>query len=384
MKQLDEVISAAVASNDLPFAVAMVADSGGVRWSGAAGEARPGQAASADTVFRVFSMSKAIGGLAAMLLVERGKLSLDTPVQTLVPEFGALKICHSFGADGPVMVQPQQPATVRHLATHTSGLAYEFWNANVGQYLQATGAPSVLAGTRAALAYPLQFEPGQRWDYGIGIDWLGLAVEAADGRRIDQFCSEEILQPLGMLDTTFEPNPAWGERLAGIKIRGEDGQFGDFDIAPPSKPEVYGMGHALYATAPDYLRFLRMVLGGGKLDGRRLLSEASLQTMLANHIGELRVPVLKSVAPPLTADVDLLPGTQKTHGIAFMRFEEGAPGMRGPGSHGWAGVLNTHYWVDPARDVAAVFMTQSLPFVEPRFIKRYEAFERAVYSQLQR
>jgi methyl acetate hydrolase len=382
MIELDEVIRAAVAREDVPFAVAMVGNSQGVLWSGAAGESRPGRAAAADTVFRVFSMTKAIGGLAAMMLVDRGKLALDAEVQSILPEFAEMRVLESIGPDGPVLRPPQRRATVRHLATHTSGLTYEFWNPAVAQYQQHTGAPSILAGTKAAMFYPLQFEPGERWDYGIGSDWLGLVVEAIDGRRIDRFCREEIFEPLGMRDTRFEPEASWGDRLAGVKIRGEDGRFADFDIAPPPTPEVYGMGHALYSTAPDYLRFLRMVLNGGVRDGTRLLSEAGMQTLLANHIGDLLVPVLKTVAPPLTADVDILPGTRKSHGIAFMRFDEGAPGMRSPGSHGWAGVLNTHYWLDPARDLAAVLMTQSLPFVEPRFMAAYEAFERAVYRDL--
>lgn len=379
MSELDDLIRAAVAREDMPFAVAMIGNSRGTVWSASAGRSSPGREASADTVFRVFSMTKAIGGLAAMLLVERGKLSLDTEVESILPEFSELRLIESFGPNGPVLRKPARRATVRHLATHTSGFSYEFWNALVPQYQQASGSPSILAGTKASMFYPLTFEPGERWDYGIGIDWLGLVVQAVDGRRIDQFCREEILQPLAMHDTAFEPDPAWLDRLAAVKIRGEDGRFADFEIAPPPNPEVYGMGHALYATAGDYLRFLRMVLNRGTLDGCRLLSESSVATMLCNHIGTLQVAPLKSTAPPLSADVDLLPGTRKTHGITFMRFEEGAPGMRGPGSHGWAGVLNTHYWIDPARDIAAVLMTQSLPFGEPRFMATYEAFERAAY-----
>jgi methyl acetate hydrolase len=382
MNELDIVLRDAVAREDVPFAVAMICNRNGTLWSGSAGEALPGQTASPETVFRLFSMTKAIGGLAAMLLVDRSQLSLDSEVASILPDFADMQVLESIGSDGARMRPPTRQATVRHLATHTSGLAYEFWNAAAQQYQEVSGVPSILTGTKAALRYPLTFDPGERWDYGIGIDWLGLVVEAIDGRPIRQFVEEEIVQPLGMNDTGFEPDPAWQHRLAAAKMRGEDGRFGPFEIAPPPNPEVYGMGHALYGTAPDYLRFLRMVLNRGQLDGRRLLSENSVDAMLANHIGPLSVPVLKTVAPPLTADVDILPGTRKTHGIAFMRFEEGAPGLRGPGSHGWAGVLNTHYWIDPARDLAAVLMTQSLPFVEPRFMNTYEAFERATYQHM--
>ena len=226
----------------------------------------------------------------------------------------------------------------------------------------------------------MMFDPGERWDYGIGIDWLGQAVEAVDGRRIDQFCREELLDPLGMSDTRFEVTSDMESRLAGLKMRGEDGAFSDFDLAPPPKPEFYGMGHALYSTAPDYMRFLRMFLNRGELDGVRILSPSAVDQMTENSIGDVRVGKLTSLYPSISADIELFPGIEKTHSLGFLRVEENVPGMRSAGSQGWAGVCNTHFWFDPSKDIAAVIMTQSLPFVEPRFMKVYEAFERAVYS----
>jgi CubicO group peptidase (beta-lactamase class C family) len=269
---------------------------------------------------------------------------------------------------------------LRHLATHTSGFVYEFWNGDMAKYLETTGHPGILSGLKEALNYPLVFDPGERWDYGIGIDWLGQVVEAVDGRRIDAFCREEILDPLGMRDTNFEVTESMANRLAVVKARGEDGQLADFELAPPSNPEFYGMGHALYSAAPDYMRFVRMFLNKGELDGNRILSEAAVETMLANHIGELDVVEMKTVAPAVTADAEFFPGYKKKHCLGFMRLEEDVPGMRSAGSYCWAGVCNTHYWFDPACDVAGLIMTQTLPFVEPRFMKVYEAFEQAVYA----
>jgi methyl acetate hydrolase len=381
MADLDKIIGDAVAQQDAPFLVAMTGNRAGVTWSGAAGHAAPGQAANLDTVFRIFSMTKAVGSMAAMMLMDRGKLSADATVQSILPEFADMKLLDGFDAAGkPILRAPKVQATVRHLATHTSGLAYEFWNAEMGRYMAATSHPSILAGTKQSAHYPLQFEPGTRWDYGIGIDWLGLVVQKVCGRPIDQFCTEEIFAPLGMTDTTFEVNANQAPRLASVNIRGEDGKFGDFALAPPSNPEFYGMGHALYSTAPDYMRFLRMVMNGGALDGKRLISEAGLATMLANQIGSIPIPVLTSGAPPLSADVDLFPGKRKSHSMAFMRFDEDIPGMRHAGSQAWAGVLNSHYWFDPKADVIGILMTQSLPFAEPRFMKTYEAFERGAYA----
>jgi methyl acetate hydrolase len=383
MAELDRIIDEAVARQDAPFLVAMVGGSGGAAWSGAAGDRSPGHAAGIDTVFRVFSMTKAVGSTAAMILMDRGQLSADATVESILPEFAEVKLLEGFGPGGPILRAPRTKATVRHLATHTSGLVYEFWNPDMPRYLEATQAPTILSGLLRSLNYPLQFEPGTRWDYGIGIDWLGRVVEKIDGRRIDRFCREEIFDPLGMPDTRFEVEPHMTARLASVRIRGEDGQFGDFEIAPPSSPEFYGMGHALYSTAPDYLRFLRMVLGKGELDGRRLISRAGLEAMLGNQIGNIPVPRLTSAAPPLTADVELFPGCRKTHSMAFMRFEEDIAGMRSAGSQGWAGVLNSHYWFDPKANVIGLLMTQSLPFVEPRFMAVYEQFEKATYRRLQ-
>jgi len=380
MSTKDQVIATAVANKDVPFAVAMAGNAKGITYSGAAGEAAPGRKAAQDTVFRIFSMTKAVGTTAAMILVDRGKLGVDTPVEELLPEFAKIQVIDRFDGDKPVMRAPKRKATVRHLATHTSGLAYEFWNADVGKYMAATGHPSILAGTKAAMFYPMVCDPGTRWEYGIGIDWLGQIVEKVDGRRIDRFLQDEIFGPLGMTDTACEVLDHMKDRLSAVSIRGEDGQFGPFEIAPPPQPEVYGMGHTLYSTAPDYMKFLRMFLNKGALDGKRVLSEKGVERMLTDHMNGLAFDKMITVAPGITADVDLFPGTRKTHSFGFLRNEADIPGMRSAGSQSWAGVCNTHYWFDPKKDVAAVIMTQSLPFVEPPLLKTYEAYERAVYA----
>jgi methyl acetate hydrolase len=237
MSELDTVIGEAVSKQDAPFLVAMTGNADGVTWSGAAGERSPGKPATVDTVFRIFSMTKAVGSTAAMILMDRGKLSPDATVESILPEFGSLKLLDGFGPDGPKLRAPRIKATIRHLATHTSGLVYEFWNADMPRYMEATGLPTVLSGLVASLNYPLQFEPGERWDYGPGIDWLGRVVEKVDGRRIDRFCREEIFDPLRMPDTRFEVEEHMASRLASVSMRGEDGKFADFALAPPSPPE---------------------------------------------------------------------------------------------------------------------------------------------------
>lgn len=378
MSQIDTVLQNAVSNEDVPFVVAMAANSGGITYSGAFGETA-GRPAAEDTAFRIFSMTKAIGSLAAMILIDRGKLSMDTPVGDVLPEWNDLQVLDGFDDNTPILRPQKTVATVRHLATHTSGSEYEFWNADMGRYMAVTGLLSMLTGTRAAMMAPLMSDPGTRWGYGPSIDWLGRMVEEISGQRIDAFCRDNIFDPLGMSDTHFEPEPLQ-DRLSDVSIRGEDGHFAPFDLAPPPQPEIYGMGHALYSTAPDYMTFLRMVLGKGQFDGTRILSEDAVDQMCANQMNGLTFQKMITTAPPITADVDLPEGT--THSFAFVRSETDQPGKRSAGSQSWAGVCNTHYWIDPAKDICAVIMTQSLPFVEPPFLKTYDAYERAIYASL--
>jgi methyl acetate hydrolase len=318
---LQQTLDQSVAANEVPFVVGLTANAAGVTFSGAAGEAAPGRAAASDTVFRIFSMTKAVGSTAAMILIDRGELDFDTPVESVLPEWAGLQVLDGWDGDTPRLRAPRTRATLRHLATHTSGLEYEFWRPEVADYLARTGHPSILAGTRAAMNYPLMTDPGTRWGYGPSIDWLGLVVEKVSGQRIDAFLKQNLFGPLGMVDTDVEVRPHMAPRLAGVKARGENGQFGDFDLAPPSNPEVYGMGHALYSTPQDYLRFLRLFLGRGALDGARVLSEAGVARMLANHMGPLQFQKMVTAAPPITADFDPFPGTVKTHSFGFMRNE---------------------------------------------------------------
>jgi CubicO group peptidase (beta-lactamase class C family) len=229
------------------------------------------------------------------------------------------------------------------------------------------------------------FDPGDAWTYGVGIDWAGFLVSAVDGRSIDQFVYEEVLEPLQMADTMFETDGAAG-RVADVKIRGTDGKFDDASfIVPLARPEVYGMGQALHGTALDYTKLIRLVLNDGEVNGRRILSSNSMALMKQNQIGSMRIPLpMTSYLPPsIAADLDLFPwlGIPLTHTTGFVRNEADVPGRRRAGSLTWAGFLNTHYWIDPTTGIGAVLYTQQLPFIEPRFASVYAAFETAVYCE---
>ena len=237
MSGMNQVLERAVAAQDVPFAVGMAADADGVRYSGAVGDAAPGRPAGEDTVFCIFSMTKAIGAVAATILIDRGKMRFDTPVADILPEFANVQVLDGFDGDTPVLRAPKTQATLRHLATHTSGLEYEFWNGDVARYMEATGHPSILSGLKVSLFYPMMTDPGTRWGYGVGVDWLGQVVEAVDGRRIDAFCREEIFEPLGMGSTAFELDDAMTSDLCELVARGEDGVFAPFEAGgrPPGR-----------------------------------------------------------------------------------------------------------------------------------------------------
>ncbi|PWJ21983.1 serine hydrolase domain-containing protein [Jannaschia seohaensis] len=368
----------AVARQDVPFVVTMLGNAGGITDSASAGDAAEGRPASEDTAFRIFSMTKLVGSLAAMILIDRGKLSMETEVASVLPDWDAMQVLDGWDGDTPRLRAPRTAATVRHLATHRSGLEYEFWNADMMRYLQATGAPPSLSGTRAALNYPLMFDPGERWGYGLSTDFLGLVVEAVSGQSITEFVTSEILEPLGMSRTAFEPD-GMEDRLAQVKARGEDGGFVPFDLSPPPKPEVYGMGHCLYSTAPDYMRLLRMLLRGGELDGTRILSEGAVDQVFADQMEGKRFERMVATVPAVSADVDPFPGAA-THGFGGLINIEDVDGGRRAGTLTWAGVLNTHWWADRSADKCGVVMTQTLPFVEPGYLRVYAEAERAAYA----
>lgn len=376
--RMQQILENAVLSADLPFVVAMTGNSAGVTWSGVAGEAASGQAASLNTAFRLFSMTKAIGSCAAMILVDRGELSIDAPVASILPEWDKLQVLVGWDGTNPVFRSPKTTATVKHLASHTAGVEYELFNRDVLEYFKITGHSSITSGhKRALLNYPLTSDPGTSWSYGIGIDWLGQIVEAIDGRSIDNFCVEEIFEPLEMYSTHFEPDTIRAN-IATVFQRDSDGGFEPIELCPPPQPEFYGMGHALYSTAPDYLNFLRMILNRGQLNGKQILSEATLNIMLQNHMGDNFFKTMKTSKPLVSADVEMPEDT--THSFIATRTETDQNNRRRAGTQSWGGVCNTHFWVDTQSDIAAVFMTQSLPFMEPRFREVYESFEASVYS----
>jgi CubicO group peptidase (beta-lactamase class C family) len=378
MPQVEQMLTQAVDQGVVPFAVAMVANADEILWTGAVGQRAPGAEATIDTVFRIFSMSKSIGAVAANLLIDRNLISLDTPVRDILAQFADLQVLDGFGPDGAVLRAPRHPVSLRHLLTSTAGFAYPGWSDIQSTFALLTNAPHPNSGLLDAIRGPLLFDPGTDMVYGYGFDWIGPIIEKLDGRDVIDFCQQEIFDPLGMADTMFEPDRAI-DRLAAGSLRTPQNTLTPFVVSPPAHPEVYGLGQALYGTAPDYIRFLRLFLNEGQVDGQQLLSAESVARMTRPQAGELTMPPMLTTASVFSADADLCPQSPKTWTAGFLTNITDLPGRRRAGSLTWAGFLNTHYWIDPSSGIAAVLMTQLLPFVDPQFMGLYEAFEREVY-----
>jgi CubicO group peptidase (beta-lactamase class C family) len=379
----DSLLKKATDSGEVPGVVAMATDRNGSLYEGAFGKRVLGQdaAMTTDTVVWIASMTKALTGAAAMQQVERGKLDLESPASKWVPELASVEVLEGFDAAGqPRTRKPKRPITLRHLLTHTAGFAYEIWSGDIQRYQQAKGLPGITTCQNAALRTPLLFDPGERWDYGINIDFVGKAVEAASGKKLGAALKENLFDPLGMRDTAFKITPAMRERLAKIHQRGDDGKLAPLmELEIPQEPEFEMGGGGLYGTAGDYLKFVRMILNGGKANGTQVLKTDTVKTMAQNHIGNVLVGQLKTAIPPLSNDVDVFPGIPKKWGLSFLINTERAPTGRSAGSLAWAGLANTYFWIDPAKGVGGVYLSQVLPFADVKSLPLFGAFETTVY-----
>lgn len=385
LKSIDRIFGQAVESKAMPGIVAVAATDTGVLYEGAFGTRDLGKPApmTLDSVVWIASMTKAITATAAMQLVERGKLSLERPASEVVPELAAAKVLEGFDAAGkPRLRAPKRPITLRHLLTHTAGFGYEIWDPAIARYQTATGTPGITTCTNAALTTPLMFDPGDRWEYGISIDWAGKMVEAVSGQKLDRYFQENIFGPLGMKDTSFKISPSQRARLASVHQRGGDGALAPIEFEIPQQPEFHMGGGGLYGTATDYLAFTQMLLRGGGVKGAQLLRPETVALMSQNHIGALEVGEFKSAIPALSNDIKLLPGISLKWGLSFLINAQQLPTGRSAGSLAWAGLANTYFWIDRTRRVSGVFLSQVFPFYDNTAIDLLGRFETEVYRAL--
>jgi CubicO group peptidase (beta-lactamase class C family) len=382
---IDTLFTQATESKAMPGIVAAAATDKATVYEGAFGKRELGKDApmTVDSVVWIASMTKAITATAAMQLVERGKLSLDRPASEVVSGLTATKVLEGFDAAGkPRLRAPKRPITLKHLLTHTAGFAYEIWRPEIAQYQSATGTPGITTCANAALTTPLLFDPGDRWEYGINLDWVGKMVETVSGQKLDRYFQDNLFGPLGMKDTSFKLSASQRARLASVHQRGDKGALAPIEFALPEDPEFLMGGGGLYGTARDYLAFTQMILQGGSLNGAQVLRRETVDLMSQNHIAPLDIPYIKTAAPGLSNDVDLFPGMRKGWGLSFLINTQQAPTGRSAGSLAWAGLANTYFWIDRAKRVAGVFLSQLLPFYDRTAIDLFGKFETEVYRTL--
>jgi methyl acetate hydrolase len=286
-----------------------------------------------------------------------------------------------FSGGVPQLRPPASPATVRQLITHTSGLGYWFWSGDLVQWEKISGIPNVVAGSRAALRAPMVADPGTAFSYGINSDWLGQVVEAVTGLPLDVAMKQNITGPLGMDHTAFIMNDSDRANCSPVHVKGEDGQWASIGEILNQAPEYFAGGHGLYGPPSDYIRFERALLRGGELDGVRILQPETVAKAFRNQIGDLDFPAdIPTADPASSGPFALGPGYKWGYGLLLNT--EDVPGRRRAGSGAWAGLCNTHFWVDRMAGICASIYSNFLPFITPEALRLYADFEEALYAAL--
>jgi CubicO group peptidase (beta-lactamase class C family) len=346
-----------------------------------------GLAVEPDTIWRIYSMTKPITSVAAMILYEEGALSLTDPVAKFIPSFDDLRVYRKGLAAAPVTVPASEPMLVWHLLTHTAGLTYWFQFANpvdeayrlAGFGFEAPEGYDLGACCDAWASLPLLFEPGAEWNYSVATDVLGRVVEVASGQALDEFFARRILDPLGMNDTGFAVPEAELSRLATLYFHdpqtGKAGPNPTPDPISARKPRILAGGHGLASTAADYHRFTQMLLRRGELDGVRILSPRTVDFMATNHLPGNAT--LTEFGRPL---VDLVINDGYGFGLGLSPLVDpiAAKTLSRPGEYRWGGAAGTEFWVDPSEELTVMFFTQALFGPDDHWV----AMRRLVYQAL--
>lgn len=374
-KSLDALIEQTVTDQVLPHVYAAVMCNGKLTYEGVAGDT------GADRIYRIASMTKPITSVACMQLIEQGRIALDAPVTDYMIIAGP-EVLEDIAADGTATLRPaSRAATIRELLTHTGGYAYGLWNEKLAKLFAANGLGHMGPAGIERLNVPMVADPGTQWQYSIATDFVGRVVEEVAGENLDSYVRQHIAEPLGMPDTAFTLAAGADSRLTAVYRRRTSGELIDLEAPRPDPGEIYGGGGGLLSTPADYLRFLAALLNEGELDGARILSAESTRLMASNHTGNIPIGRLESLHAPSSAAIDLFPGIDKHWGLGFLINADPVPGRRRAGSQTWAGLYNTHFWIDRRANIAGLLMTQLLPFAEAPFMAFYDAFETAAYAE---
>ena len=384
---VDKALHRAVEDRDVAGVVAIGATPNGIAFEGAYGKANihQGTSMATDTVFWLLSMTKAITATACMQLIEQGRLRLDQTAGDILPQLASPKVLEGFDADGKPRLRPtKRPITVRHLLTHTSGYTYANWSEALTRYEQVTDLPDIATLRNAAFDAPLEFDPGDRWEYGISMDWVGKLVEEVSNQSLEIYFRENIFQPLGMKDSGFLIGSEQKRRVATLFNRQPEGTLAPVPFEMPQRPEFFTGGGGAFSTPQDYMRFLRALLNGGSLGGVHILRPQTVAMMMVNQIGELNVHEMRTAHPEFSNSFDQFPAQPHKWGLSFDINEQPGPNGRSAGSISWAGLLNCYFWLDPVKKVTGAMFTQILPFFDAKVTSLYGEFERGLYNGLER
>ena len=379
---IDTYLTDAVEQTRIPGLVALVTNAEGELYRGAFGlaDVARGRAMSDDAIFNIASMTKPITSFVVMTLIEQGRLRLDDPIADHLPDVVPTEVFASFDpATKRFTSRPAvRPVTIRHLLSNTSGLGYPFSNETLFALIgTAIPSPSVTS-------YPLLFDPGTRWAYGESTRVLGSMIEAVTGQGLYESYSARVFSRLGMDDTSWLVPEA---KLSRVVTRHETEGGVLVEIPNPTSGALGGAPRGdggLYSTAPDYAKFLRLLLSGGTAaDGSRLLGADAVARMGENHIGDLHVELQPAANPARTRPFPVNAG-RDVFGLGFqITMVSDDPELRSPGSMSWAGINNTQFWIDPARGIGAVLMMQYLPFYDETALDVLQSFERLVNRSLE-
>ncbi len=406
-KRFDSVLSRSVESGQVPGVAAVVVDRQGTVYEGACGVRALGkpEPMAIDSVVWIASMTKAVTAAAAMQLVECGLLNLHSPAADVLPEIAGLGVLEGFEANGKPQVRPpKRPVTLHHLMTHTSGFCVESAHPELMRYRASQGLPALFSTfLNDSLLLPMLYDPGEHWEYGLGLEWTGRMIEAVTGKTLGVYLQENVFEPLGMRYSGFNITPAMRQRLAKchvragcgwmqelfgaqISMKGHEALVGDelmpvdFELMPDKQLEAGGS--ALYSTAEDFANFVGMILNRGMWKGKRLLKSETVEQMSHNNIGEipmiLKVPDHIREAMPYLVD-EFYPGVTTKWGLSFQLNQQTTHTGMAPGSMFWGGMANTFFWIDPAAGLAGVYITQVLP-TDKRCIGPFYEFQSAVYQ----
>lgn len=379
--KLDAVLQAAVKQGHVAGIVALAADSEKVLYSGAYGlaDVAGSKPMNVNSIFRIASMTKPLTSVAVMQLADAGQVGLTTEAQKYLPAINNKLLLQSVTENQGLFRKPQTQPTVAQLLSHTSGFGYEVWNEVLAQGAVAGLFTGMTEGGNAVLSAPLVFEPGSRWLYSISTDIVGRVVESVSGMDLEGYFQSNILQPLGMADTSFNVAAGKQSRVVTLHGRQADGTLEERPNQPFAPAEVYSGGGGLYSTGPDYVRFMQMILREGEL-GKRVLSGEGVRTMKQNQIGGLEVTSMETQWPGLSNSFDFFPDSVARFGYGFLINEQPVAGGRGANSLAWGGLYNTYFWIDPENDICGVVLAQVLPFFDGQVVRVLREFEQAVYE----